>query len=159
MKSLLCSLLGALLLLTSCQVSVLGGEDLRDSIKPTDPMWLGCAASSVAVHELSHIAVMEDRNVPYKWEWDGSFSYTAESLSDKEAISRAGFVGQLGGSYLLKSINAKKVCQDGYNWGTTMQIATYMLRRNGHDLKYLSDREYATYLGTAISLNILDIKW
>lgn len=158
------SLLGSIIIcvfLSGCKVEFM--PDLDETYRVDEPAFWAGVVSGPAIHEFSHYAVLEAKNIEYDFSGT-SFKYRAENETDKRAVSRAGFVGQISTALLLDSLPENKINQDflaGLKLSNAMHVGSYSMRRGstGGDLKYISDFEYAAYASLSIGMNFIKITW
>lgn len=125
------------------------------------------AVTSLAVHELGHLVVMEIYNSDTDWNGLTAFHVNRIDESDSEMrnIARAGFVGQLLVGTALRVVAPESDFTAGYSLWAAGETWTYPLRRQGGgDLEMLkrngghADKEFAMYAAWAAG-NLLTITW
>jgi len=108
--------------------------------------------SSIAVHELSHIAMLEINNVDYNISWQGM---SGRGKRDYQS-DMAGFVGQNIVGFILPR---KSDFSLGYNTCTFLTTITYPLRIDNGDFGR-NDRMLEWGIASlAASVNIMLVTW
>ena len=108
--------------------------------------------SSIAVHELSHIIMLEINNVNYNISWQGMSGHSKRDYQS----DIAGFVGQNIVGFLLPR---KSDFSLGYNTCTFLTTITYPLRIDNGDFGHNKRMLEWSIASLVASVNIIRIDW
>jgi hypothetical protein len=110
------------------------------------------ALSSIVVHELSHIAMLEINDVDYNISWEGMSGHGKRDYQS----DMAGFVGQNIIGFILPR---KSDFALGYNTCTFLATITYPLRIDNGDFGQNGRMLEWGIASLAASVNIIQVTW